>query len=225
MSRVSIQEEKSFKRRSRELIHRIFNKLFSYVKKIITFFFVCVVCKQQSNRICCCSISFIRLRTVDELLLYDCSLPFTVFLRSSSACCSSCDQGNAPIECNPFRLLIIYRAILLAHRMMADLVHPQPSSSTLCCTAHGDNVQVFPNDNHHVPVHTPEQAHGEIKMGERTRTINTNKTFYCMKSFAAIEHSHWALLAKLHQYKSCRNATTSTGSIIFIVRHLPSNRN
>lgn len=38
MSRVSIQEEKSFKRRSRELIHRIFNKLFSYVKKNITFF-------------------------------------------------------------------------------------------------------------------------------------------------------------------------------------------
>lgn len=50
---------------------------------------------------------------------------FTASLRLSSTYCSNCDQENAPTECNPFRLPIIYRAISLVPRRLADLVDPK----------------------------------------------------------------------------------------------------
>lgn len=51
-------------------------------------------------------------------------LPFIAFHRLSSAYCSNCDQENVPIECNPFRLPIIYRAILLVQKMTVDPADP-----------------------------------------------------------------------------------------------------
>lgn len=50
---------------------------------------------------------------------------FTAFHRSSSTYCSNCDQENAPTECNPVQLPIIYPAILLVPKRLADLVNPE----------------------------------------------------------------------------------------------------
>lgn len=35
--------------------------------------------------------------------------------------------------------------------MLDGLVHLLPNNNTLYCIIHGDNVLVFPIDNHHVP--------------------------------------------------------------------------
>lgn len=57
------------------------------------------------------------------------AFPFTAFLHLNSAYCSNCDRENVLTECNPFRLAIIYRAILLVPKRMVYLADPWTNNS------------------------------------------------------------------------------------------------